>query len=162
MVRVKRLASSFLLAAGIILVLAGLNAALGFSVAVLVAGLAAIATVLYAGAARFGAAPPAVAPAGGETVIVFDRSLHIAAGATPGTPLLTQFPAAIRDKVEAHCRAALRGEHSHFTCEIGGRQMAFDVAPVQTIAGAVLYGVLISGTVARVAAVAPRPLTTVA
>lgn len=162
MARVKRLASSLLLATGIVLVFAGLSAALGFSVAGMVASVAAIATLLYVGAAWFAPPPPAVAPAGSETVIVFDRSLHIAAGATPGTPLLSQFPQALRAEIEAHCRAALRGEHSHFVCEVGGRRVAFDVGPVQTIAGAVLYGVLITGTGARVAALTPQPLTTVA
>lgn len=162
MARVKRLASSLLLATGIVLVFAGLSAALGFSVGGMVASVAVIATLLYAAGVWFGPAPPSVVPSGAETVIVFDRSLHIVAGATPGTPLLTQFPAALRDEVEAHCRAALRGEHSHFTCEIGGRQVAVDIAPIQTIAGAVLYGVLIAGSGTRVPAVSQRPLTTVA
>jgi hypothetical protein len=162
MTRVKRLASSLLLAAGIVVVFAGLSAALGFTVAGIAASIAAIATLLYVGAVWFGPPPAALAPAGAETVIVFDRSLHIAAGATPGTPLLTQFPAPLRDTVEAHCRAALRGEHSHFACEIGGRRIAFDVGPVQTIGGAVLYGVLITGSGMRVDAVTPEPLTTVA
>jgi hypothetical protein len=162
MARVKRFVSSLLLATGIVVVLAGLNAALGSTVAGMVASIVAIATLLYAGAIWFGPPPAAMAPAGAETVIVFDRSLHIAAGATPGTPLLSQFPAALRDTVEAHCRAALRGEHSHFACEIGGQRIAFDVGPVQTTAGVVLYGVLITGSGMRVEAVTPEPLTTVA
>lgn len=162
MARVKRLASSLLLATGIVLVFAGLSAALGSTVAGMVASVAAIATLLYAGAVWFGPAPPALAPPGAETVIVFDRSLHIAAGATPGAPLLNQFPASMRDAVEARCRAALDGQHSHFTCEMAGRQVAVEVAPIQTMGGAVLYGVLIAGSVSRVPAGAPRPLTTVA
>ena len=162
MARVKRLASSLLLATLIVLVFAGLSGALGFSVTGMVASVAAIATLLYVGAVWLAPPPPTVAPSGSETVIVFDRSLHIAAGATPGTPLLSQFPAALRDEVEAHCRAALRGEHSHFVCEVGGRRVAFDVGPVQTTAGAVLYGVLITDAGARVVARTPQPVTTVA
>ena len=162
MARVKRLASSLLLATLIVLVFAGLSGALGFSVTGMVASVAAIATLLYVGTVWLAPPPPTVAPSGSETVIVFDRSLHIAAGATPGTPLLSQFPAALRDEVEAHCRAALRGEHSHFVCEVGGRRVAFDVGPVQTTAGAVLYGVLITDAGARVAARTPQPVTTVA
>ncbi len=162
MTRVRRLASSLLLATGIALVFAGISAALGFGASGLVAGIGVIAALLYAGAVWFGPAPPAVAPAGGERVIVFDRSLHIVSGATPGTPLLPQFPAAMREELEVHCRAALRGEHSHFRCEIGGRQVAFDVAPVQTAPGAVLYGVLIVGSGVRVPVPAHQPATTVA
>ena len=162
MARVKRLVSSLLLATLIVLVFAGLSGALGFSVAGMVASVAAIATLLYAGAVWLAPPPPTLAPSGSETVIVFDRSLHIAAGATPGTPLLSQFPAALRAEIEAHCRAALRGEHSHFVCEMGGRRVAFDVGPVQTIAGVVLYGVLITGSGARVEALTPKPVATVA
>jgi hypothetical protein len=162
MARVKRLASSLLLAVGIVLVFAGLNAALGFSLGGMIASVAAIATLLYAGAVWFGPPPPTLAPAGGELVIVFDRSLHIVAGATPGAPLLHQFPAAMRDAVEPHCRAALAGDHSHFACEFGGRHMEFEVAPVQMMGGAVLYGVLIAGSGTPVPAATRRPVTTVA
>lgn len=162
MARFKRLASSLLLATGIVLVFAGLSAALGFTAGGLIASVAAIATLLYAGAVWFGPTPPALAPSGAETVVVFDRSLHIVAGATPGAPLLHQFPAALRDTVEAHCRAALAGEHGHFGCEIGGRRLTFDVAPIQMMGGAVLYGVLITGAGTAVPATAQRPLTTVA
>jgi hypothetical protein len=162
MARAKRLASSVLLATGIVVVVAGLSAALGFTVTGMVVSIAAIATLLYAGAMWFGQPPATIAPAGAETVIVFDRSLHIAAGATPGTPLLSQFPAAVRDTVEVHCRAALRGEHSHFACDIAGHRIAFDVAPIQTAPGAVLYGVLITGSGTRVGAVASEPATSVA
>ena len=162
MARLKRLASSLLLAAGVVLVFAGLNAMLGFNLGSTLASVAVIAALLYAGTTWFAPGPPSIASAGGETVIVFDRSLHVTAGATPGTPLLTRFPAAIRDELETRCRAALRGEHSHFLCEIGGRRVAFDVAPVQTMAGAGLYGVLIVGSGTPVPAAAARPVTTVA
>jgi len=162
MARGKRLASSLLLTGGIVLVFAGLNAALGFSLPGLVASAAAIVMLLYAGSVWFGPLPPAVAPPGAETVIVFDRFLHIAAGAPPGTPLLSQFPARLRDTVETHCRAALRGESSHFSCEISGRHLSFEVAPVQPTAGAVLYGVLIANAGLRVGVPSAQPAATVA
>jgi hypothetical protein len=162
MADVKRLASSVLLAAGIVLVFAGLSASLGFTVGGMVASIALIAALLYAGGSWFGAAPPAIAVAGADRVLVFDRTLHIAAGAAPGTPLLSQFPEPLRPEIEVRCRAALGGEHSHFACEHGGRRIQFEIAPVQPMAGAVLYGILIAGTGAPLAAVASRPLTTVA
>ena len=93
---------------------------------------------------------------------MFDRSLHIAAGATPGTPLLHSFRrrCATRSKRTAARRS--RGSTSHFSCEMGGRRLTFEVAPIQTIAGVVLYGVLIAGAGIAVPAAAQRPLTTVA
>jgi hypothetical protein len=64
-------------------------------------------------------------------------------------------------EIGARCRAALRGERTHFRCEHGGRRIVFDVAPVQTSSGAVLYGVLICGSGAPVADVSGA-VTTVA
>ena len=162
MAMVKRFASSLLLACGVVLVFAGLSTALGFTLPGMLAAVAAIAALLYAGGAWFGAPPIALAPAGSETVIVFDRSLHVAAGRSPGVPLLSQFPEPLRPEIEIRCRAALRGEHTHFVCDHAGARIAFDVAPVQSIQGMVLYGVLITGSTARVPSVAARPLTTVA
>lgn len=52
--RLKRLLSSFLMATGIVLVFYGFNAALGFTVVGMFASLAAIASLLYAGAVLFG------------------------------------------------------------------------------------------------------------
>ena len=160
---VKRLASSVLLAGGIVFVFAGLSAALGFTAAGMLASIAAIAALLYAGGAWFGGAPPSLATAGGlETVIVFDRSLTIAAGATPGTPLLSHFPEPLRPEIETACRLALRGEHTHFDCDHAGARISFDISPVQSISGMVLYGVLIAGSGVRVAAATAAPIATVA
>jgi hypothetical protein len=159
----KRVASSVLLAGGIVFVFTGLSAALGFTAAGLVASIAAIAALLYAGGTWFGGAPATFAPAGGsETVIVFDRSLRIAAGATPGTPLLSHFPEPLRPEIEMACRLALRGEHAHFECDHAGARIHFDVSPVQSIIGMVLYGVLIAGSGMRVPAATGSPLATVA
>ena len=159
----KRVASLVLLAGGIVFVFTGLSAALGFTTAGMLASIAAIAALLYAGGIWFGGAPAKFAPAEGlETVIVFDRSLRIAAGATPGTPLLTHFPEPLRPEIETACRLALRGEHIHFNCEHAGARIHFDISPVQSINGIVLYGVLIAGSGVRVPAATGSPLATVA
>jgi hypothetical protein len=141
----KRFASSVLLACGIVLVFVGLSAALGFTFLGVLASVAAIAALLYAGAVWFGEAPAPPA-AGSGTILVFDRSLRVAAGAAPGALVLSQFPESLRPDIERRCRLALGGEPSHFACEHGGASIAFDIAPVQTTHDLVLYGVLISGS----------------
>lgn len=161
MLSVKRLASSSLLALGIVLVFVGMSASLGFTAGGMLASVAAIVALLYAGGIWFGS-PTVVAPAGTDTVIVFDRALRVAAGAAPGEPLLAQFPEPLQAEIGARCRAALRGESTHFLCEHAGRQLQFDVAPIQTASGAVSYGVLISGSGAPVAALASGAVATIA
>ena len=157
----KRVVSALLLTCGIVLVFAGLSTALGFTVFGVLASVAAIASLLYAGAAWFGGTPVTLATAGAETVIVFDRSLRVTAGREPGVSILLQFPERLRPDIEMRCRAALRGEHSHFDCEHAGARISFDVAPVQ-VNQVVLYGALISGSGVPVARMAVAPLTTVA
>jgi hypothetical protein len=159
---VKRAVSSLLLACGIVFVIAGLSAVLGFTVGAMVASVAAIAALLYAGGVWFGGAPAPLVPAGSETVIVFDRSLRVAAGGAPGAPLLSRFPEPLRPEIEMRCRLALKGEHTHFDCEHAGARFSFDIAPVPSIHGMVLYGVLITGAGKRVPAATSAPLTTVA
>jgi hypothetical protein len=114
---IKRAASSILLASGVVLVFVGLTAALGFGTGFMLASIAVIAALLYAGGLWFGGASARLAPAGAETVIVFDRSLRVAAGAAPGTSILSQFPEPLRPEIEVRCRLALKGEHTHFDCE---------------------------------------------
>jgi hypothetical protein len=158
----RRVVSALLLVCGIVLVFAGLSSALGFTLIGATASIAAIVALLYAGAVWFGGAPMPLVPAGGGTVTVFDRSLHIATGFAPGVSVLTQFPERLRPEIEVRCRAALRGEYSHFDCEHGGAGVSFEIAPVQTLHGLVLYGVIISGSGERVAGLSISPLTTVA
>jgi hypothetical protein len=158
----KRVLAALLLATGIVLVFAGVSAALGFTNVGILASVAVIATLLYAGAVWFGGAPVPLVPAGAETIIVFDRSLRVAAGRAPGVSILSQFPERLRPDIELRCRAALRGEHSHFDCEHAGARVSFDIAPVQTVHGLVMYGVLISGSGVPVAHMSGAPLTTVA
>ena len=150
-----------MLGLGLLLVFVGMSAALGFTGAGMIASVAAIAALLYAGGIWFGT-PPAAAPAGAETIFVFDRALRVAAGAAPGTPLLSRFPEPLQAEIDSRCRAALRGERTHFLCEHGGRRIDFDVAPVQMSSGAVLYGVLICGNGAPVTEVASGAITTIA
>jgi hypothetical protein len=158
---VNRALSSVLLACGIVLVLTGLSTGLGFTPAGMLASVVAIATLLYAGIWLGGARPQLRTP-GADTVIVFDRLLQVVAGPATGASLLAQFPASIRPELEMRCRMALRGEHTHFSCEHAGSRISFDISPVQSINGLVLYGILITGQGMPIPAVTTAPLTTVA
>jgi hypothetical protein len=95
-------------------------------------------------------------------VIVFDRLLHVVAGPATGASLLSQFPAPLRPELEMRCRLALRGEHTHFSCEHAGARVSFDISPVHSVSGVVLYGIVVAGQGKPMPAVAPAPLTTVA
>jgi hypothetical protein len=158
----KRLLSLLMLASGIALVFGGFNSALGFTLPGMVASLAAIAALLYAGSAWFGAPPAVPVPAGADTVIVFDRDLHIAAGPAYGTPLLNQFPPALRPEIEVRCRAALRGESTRFVCSVGSQRLVFDAAPVTSVTGVVLYGILIGAAGFAAPSLSAAPLSTTA
>jgi hypothetical protein len=158
----RRAFSSFLLAAGLVAILAGLSGAFGFSAGSLVVSIVLVATLLYAGGMWFGGSSPRIVAPGADLVIVFDRLLKITAGPAPGTSVMMQFPEPLRPEIEMRCRLALRGEHTHFECEHGGTRLAFDIAPVQSIQDIVMYGVLISGAGVLAPAAAPAPLTTVA
>ena len=159
---VKRVVSSLLLASGIVLVFAGLSNALGFSPTGILASVAAIAALLYAGGVWFGGSPAQLTTPGADTVLVFDRLLQIVSGPGTGTSLLAQFPAPIRPELEMRCRMALAGQHTHFSCEHAGARMSFDISPVQSISGIVLYGIVVAGQGTPVPALTPTPLTTVA
>jgi hypothetical protein len=161
MILIKRLASSSLLLFGIVLVFVGMSAALGFTSGGMLASLAAIGALLYAGGVWF-APPAAFVPSGSDAVFVFDRSLRLAAGGAPGVSVLSQFPEAIQPEIGARCRAALRGESTHFLCELAGKHLPFDVAPVHNSSGVVMYGVLVCGSGAPIAAIAPAQVTTTA
>ena len=158
----KRALSSLLLAGGIVAILAGLISAFGVTVNGVVASIALVAALLYAGSLWFGGASTTMAAPGAEVVIVFDRLLTITAGPNPGTAVMTQFPEALRSEIEMRCRLALGGEHTHFECEHAGARLAFDISPIQSIQGVVMYGALISGSGLAAPAAAPAPATTVA
>lgn len=151
---VRNVSSALLLACGVVLTFAGLSSALGFTVGGVVATIAAIAALLYAGGAWL-SRPPVLAANGADTIIVFDQWLRAASGPAPGVPVPDQFPAAMRSEIDAHCRAALRGDHTHFSCEDGQHRYAFEAAPVQSRNGVVVYGVLIAGSGVRSTTMAP-------
>jgi hypothetical protein len=157
-----RALSSLLLAGGIVMVLGGLSAALGSTLVGALVSTALVAALLYAGAMWFGGGSVNLAAPGADLVIVFDRSLTITAGPAPGSRVVTQFPEALRPEIEMRCRLALRGEHTHFECEYAGGRRAFDISPVQSIEGVVIYGVLVSGSGMLAPATSATPLTTVA
>lgn len=143
MARAKYLLASILLAAGIVLVFTGLSSALGFTAPGMIASVAVIAGLLYAGGTWFGA--PARPPAAGSA-LMFDHRLEL----TTGTPLLMQFHEPMRGEIRVRCLAALAGERTRFTC--GGRD--FHVLPVVDAYGVVIYGVLIEGALASELSVA--------
>jgi hypothetical protein len=132
MTTVRRLMSSLLFAAGIVLVFTGINAALGFTVPGTVASLAAIAGLLYAGAAW------AQGPAPSGPVLIFDHQLRL----TTGSPLLGGFPAAQRDEVRAKATATLAGARASVT--VDGRHLV--MAPIVSDSGAVLYGAIVESS----------------
>jgi hypothetical protein len=143
-VSTHRLGSFVLLAAGVLLVFAGLSGALGFSPSGIVASAAAIAALLYAGGVWFGASPRIDA-----SVVLFTPSLTVAAGPLAGRDLVDLFPIAARKEIALHCRAALAGQSSRF---VSGASR-FEAAPVKSADGLVVYGILISGAPAP----APEP-----
>ena len=130
-----------LLAGGVVLVFAGLSSALGFSLSGMFASAAAIVALLYAGAVWFGETPRADA-----AVVLFTPTLVIATGPMAGRPVADMYPDPIRREIESRCRAALSGEASHFSCEPGG---VFHATPVRAANGGVVFGLLLSGSLAR-------------
>lgn len=162
MLPVNRVLSSVLLASGIVLAFAGLRAALGFTVPGLLASVAVIAALLYGGSLWFGPPPAVPAPAGGETVIVFDRELCVAAGPGTGSTVLARFPAALRPEIELRCRAALRGESARFVCAAGDVRLVVETAPLASVTGVVLYGTLITSEGISAPSLAPRPISPMA
>lgn len=140
----SRVASSVLFASGLGLVLIGLSAALGFSLAGVVASAAAVAALLYAGGVWFGDKSGLLAP----SVLVFDRDLRISGGPLAGKPVSSRFPPAVRDEIERRCAAAIAGRHSRFTVADGGRERTFDAAPVLSDRAHEIAGVLVEGAAA--------------
>ena len=133
------------LAAGIVLVFAGLSSALGFSIAGMTASSAAIAALLYAGGVWFGGAP---AGPNLQSLLV-TPALTIATGPASGRPIVELFPESDRAVIEEHCRLALEGQATRFTVAPGG---AFVATPVRCPEGAIVYALLLSGQAAEVAA----------
>jgi hypothetical protein len=139
-----RAGSTVLLAGGVLLVFAGLSSALGFSISGMFASTAAIAALLYAGAMWFGEGPR-----GDAAIVLFTPALLIASGPLAGRPVADMYPETMRREIESRCRAALAGQASHFSC---GPGCDFHATPVRSADGAVIFGLLLSETLARVCA----------
>jgi hypothetical protein len=103
----------------------------------MIASAAAIAALLYAGAVGFGGAPGA-----DPTVVLFTPQLTVAAGPLAGRAVPDLFPLALRNEIDALCRAALAGQSSRFSPAAGE---TFETAPVRGADGLVVYGILIAG-----------------
>ena len=129
-----------LLAGGVVLVLGGMSSAVGFTTSGIVASLAAVAALLYAGGVWFGSTPFA-----DSSIVVFTRELTVAGGALTGRRVSDLFDAAMRGDIEAGCREALDGRPSRFSTGRGSMRRAFEAAPVRGADGLVIYGVLLSG-----------------
>jgi hypothetical protein len=143
MSRAKRAISLCLLAAGVILVFAGVNSAVGFSAIGVIASAAAVAALLYSGAVWFGTADRRQPP-GRDSIFVFDRTLRVAHGALRGAHLTACFPPPARAALEARCREALAGTGARFSYEAGGERLDFDAVPVRAADGTIVYGLLMS------------------
>jgi hypothetical protein len=152
MAPLKRLVASVLLGCGVLLVFTGFSSALGFTPLGIVASLAAIATLMYAGAAWFPAAP-ASAPIR-EPLLVFDRHCRIVGGPAAGEALASRFPEILRPEIERRCAAALNGTSARFPCLQNGRMVIYDALPVRAADGEVVYGILLTGSVESMPAAA--------
>jgi len=150
-----RIASTVLLLMGVGLVFAGMSSALNFSLPGIIATVATIAGLLYAGGVWFGGVAP-----GEPSVLIFDRHLIIVSGAHPGRPVGDLFPLAVRREVEQRCRDAFDGRSTRFSIPGDASRKRFEVAPVRTADGLVAYGILLSG--AMVSAISQEQLTPVA
>jgi hypothetical protein len=134
------------LAAGLVLVFAGLTSALGFSITGMIASGAAIAALLYAGGVWFG--EPASRSA--SDVVLFTRDLLVASGSALGRPIGELFPESSRETVERHCRLVLEGRAAKFLVAPG---QLVTVSPVRSPEGAVVGAVLLSGRAAEAVAI---------
>jgi hypothetical protein len=133
-----RIASFVLLAGGVLLVFAGLTAALGFSTSGVIASAAAIAALLYAGGVWFGASANTDA-----SVVLFTPQLTIAAGPFTGRAVVDLYPEPMRREIDERCRAAFAGQSVRFSPAPG---RTFEAAPVKSADGAIVYGILIAGS----------------
>jgi hypothetical protein len=106
---IRRVFSSILLAAGVVLVLAGLTSALGSGVTGLVAGVALVSALLYAGATWF-APPPLVAT---PLLVLFDRSGRVVAGFRAGEPLAARFSRSRAADIDRHVATVFAGASVH-------------------------------------------------
>ncbi len=149
-----KIVSTVLLLAGVGLVFAGMSSAFHFSLPGIIAALAAVGGLLYAGGVWFGNVVPDE-----PSVVLFNRHLIVVSGAPPGRPVGDLFPLSVRRDVEQRCREAFDGRSTRFSIP-GSARRRFEVAPIRTADGLVAYGILLSGEM--VSMIAPEQLTPVA
>ena len=145
-----RAGSVVILVVGVVLVFAGLSAALDFSIAGMVASSAAIAALLYAGGVWLGGAPQC----GDPQMVLFTRQMKVASGRSAGRDVRELFSDGMTADIEEACRQALDGHARRFAA--GGQ--TFVVSPIRSPEGSVVYGVLLSGEVADAAAANLTPV----
>lgn len=150
-----RIVSTILLLAGVGLVFAGMSSALDFSLPGIIATVATIAGLLYAGGVWFGSVV-----SDEPSVLIFDRHLIIVSGAQPGRPVGDLFPLGVRRNVEQQCRDAFDGRSTRFSIPGDADRHRFEVAPIRNADGRVAYGILLSG--AMVPMISREQLTPVA
>jgi hypothetical protein len=143
MVDIKRVVSAVLLGLGVLLVFLGMSSALRFTPGGLVASVATIAALLYAGAMWFAPLPrPAAMTA--AMPIVFDRNRLMVTGPAPGQTVAAGFSEDVRAELEQRCTAALNGVPGRFVAVYRGRTTSFEVVPERSADGVVVYGMLVS------------------
>jgi len=150
-----KIVSTVLLLAGVGLVFAGMSSAFHFSLPGIVAVLASIGGLLYAGGVWFANIVPDE-----PSVVLFDRHLIIVSGGQPGRPIGDLFPLSVRRDVEQRCREAFDGRSTRFSIPGHAGRGRFEVAPIRIADGLVAYGILLSGEM--VSMVSPEQLTPVA
>ena len=140
------LISSTLLVVGVGLVLLGFNRALDSTAGGLLASIAAVAALLYAGAVWLGPRLPPRRGMGSSLpeLVVFDRRGIVVSGPGLGGPVSALFPEASRGEIDRRAVAAIAGATARFTCAYENRTMLFDAVPVRSTDGTVLYGILLS------------------
>jgi hypothetical protein len=150
-----QIVSTVLLLAGVGLVFAGMSSALNFSLPGIIATVATIAGLLYAGGVWFGSVT-----SGKPSVLIFDHHLIIVSGIHTGRPVGDVFSSGVRRDVEHRCREAFDGRSTRFSISADDDRRRFEVAPIRTADGLVAYGILLSG--ALIPAISREQLTPVA
>jgi hypothetical protein len=139
MMRAKRLLSTALLGAGVVLVIAGLTPALGSGPTGFIASAALVAALLYAGASWFA---PLAAPVDSSSLLVlFNRAGLIVAGAGAGQRLGDRFSRELGTAIEPHVATVFAGASVHFVAGAAGAP-ALVMVPVRAADGTIPLALL--------------------
>jgi hypothetical protein len=142
MSRVKEILSIALLVAGVTLVFVGVTRSVGFSLAGIIASLAAVVALLYSGAVFFGAS---LAPhtEKRDTIFVFDRTIRLVGGAHQGMPIRAVLRGIAEGDLESRCSAVFSGKTDRFAYTAATPPMHVDIVPVRDVDGVVVLGMVI-------------------